>query len=90
MRRRRDIARRTYFFRVTLGEVGVDSGLMEFKDGIALELSDGSGNPIPDAEYILHCADGSQKKGKLDREGKAQENNVPPGPVVVEFVEKKK
>jgi hypothetical protein len=79
-----------YFFKATVGEVGVDSAALEFKDGIALELNDDSGNPISDVEYVLHCADGSQRKGKMDNEGKAFEKDVPPGPVTVEFVDKKK
>ncbi|MBP1647508.1 MAG: hypothetical protein H6Q30_953 [Bacteroidetes bacterium] len=79
-----------YFFRVTVGEVGGESGPLEFKDGVSLELNDDAGKPIPGLEYILHCADGSQRKGKLDKEGKAFEKDVPPGPVTVEFVDQKK
>lgn len=75
-----------FFFRVVVGETGADSGHLEFLDGIQLELTDESGKPIPNAEYVLHCADGSQRKGKVDDEGKKFEKNVPPGPVEIELL----
>ena len=74
-----------YFFRVAVGEVGADSGPLEFKDWIEVVLHDGKGNPIGGAEYVLYLPDGSQKKGKLNQQGSSIERGVPPGVSRVEF-----
>ncbi|MFH1197540.1 MAG: hypothetical protein V1720_17710 [bacterium] len=74
-----------YFFRVDILGVTADSGLLRFKDWLRIELLDYAGNPIPNAEYVLHMPDGSDKEGTLDDEGKAIEENLPPGRIDVEF-----
>lgn len=56
-----------------------ESKLLEFKDWIEFELIDTSGNPIKEEEYELTFADGTKKKGKLDKEGKVRIEDVPPG-----------
>ena len=76
-----------YFFRVIITGVSADSGLLEFKDWIEIELNDDLGNPIPNVEYILNLADGKQRKGNLDDKGFAVEKDVPPGKVSIEFPE---
>jgi hypothetical protein len=76
-----------YFFRVKVGEVQADSGLLEFKDWIELELFEDE-ERVTDREYTLYLADGSERKGKLDKEGEAREEDVPPGPAFVDFAER--
>jgi hypothetical protein len=78
-----------YFFTVKVDaqEFGKkqESGLMEFKDWIEIELRDEDGNLIADEDYILHLPDGQQRSGKLDENGFARETDIPPGTVRVEF-----
>ena len=74
-----------YFFRVRMGEIFVDSGLLEFKDWIEIELRDEDGNPIVEEEYTLILPDGSEKKGNLDKNGCAREIDIPPGKIIIKF-----
>ena len=74
-----------YFFRVTVAGVSADSGLLEFKDWIEIELKNTDGNPVCDEEYILYLANGKEKRGKLNKEGFAKEKDIPPGKTLVEF-----
>ena len=74
-----------YFFRVTIGGICADSGILNFKDWMSVELKNQAGEPIPKEDYILHLPDGSTRKGTLDEDGKAEEKDVPPGKVTVEF-----
>jgi len=74
-----------YFFRVEALGVTADSDLLKFKDWIEIELKDQFGAPIPEENYTLRLPDGSERKGKLDKEGKATEKDVPPGKATFEF-----
>jgi len=78
-----------YFYTVKFDEFELgkeqESGLLNFKDYIEITLKDGGGNPVPDADFTLYLPDGSEKKGKLDSEGYAKVEDVPPGSVRVEF-----
>lgn len=81
-----------YFFTLKIGdeEFGLDqeSGLLEFKDYVDLSCEDDSGAPVANAEYTLLLADGSERTGELDAEGRAREEDVPPGPYSVFYSEK--
>lgn len=68
-----------YFFRVVVGGVTADSGLLEFKDWIEIKLQDDEGNPIADEEYIIYLPDGTTRRGNLDAEGKVKLEDIPPG-----------
>jgi hypothetical protein len=78
-----------YFFTIKFDDLelgrGQESGLLLFKDWINIELIDREGNPIPNEEYILRLPDGHTRRGKLDNNGQAQEEDIPPGSVFVEF-----
>ncbi len=78
-----------YFFTIKVEdtEFGVEqeSGLLEFKDWIEIELLDEDGNPVANEDYILHLPDGRQKQGKLDTNGRAREKDIPPGSIPIEF-----
>ncbi len=74
-----------YFFRITIGGVSADSGLLLFKDWVEIDLKDQAGKPIPDQDYELKLPDGTTRKGKLDANGTAREKDVPPGPYTIEF-----
>ncbi len=62
-----------------------ESKLLLFKDYVDIVLTNQNGTPIPDQDYVLYMPDGSQRKGKLDKTGRAMERNVPPGDCRVEF-----
>ncbi len=68
-----------YFFRVIVAGVSADSGLLEFKDWIEIELNDIYGKEIPDLDYLIKLPDGSEKKGKLNSKGSTKIEDVPPG-----------
>lgn len=56
-----------------------ESGLLAFKDWIDLDLVDSTGRPVPDETYEVEFADGSKKSGRLDKNGQARIEDVPPG-----------
>ncbi|MBN1292352.1 MAG: hypothetical protein JXB48_10980 [Candidatus Latescibacteria bacterium] len=78
-----------YFFVVMVDNIPVgnnqESGLLEFKDWLELEYSDKNGNPVAGLEYTITFADNTKKEGKLDDNGKSRIEDVPPGPVSVEY-----
>lgn len=74
-----------YFFRVKVEEVIADSEFLEFKDWVELELVDSDSRPIGNQQYVVYIADGSERKGQLDSEGHARIEDLPPGPITVEY-----
>jgi hypothetical protein len=78
-----------YFFtvRVDKQEFGrqQESGLLEFKDWTEIELRNESGNTVGNVDYILKLPDGTERRGTLDENGYAREENIPPGQIDVEF-----
>lgn len=78
-----------YFFTVKVEdtEFGVkqESGLLEFKDWIELELKERDGTPIANARYVVRFADGTEREGSLDENARARLEDIPPGPYRVDF-----
>jgi hypothetical protein len=74
-----------YFFRVDVGGVFADSGLLKFKDWIEIKLEDQEGNPLKDVSYKIKFSDGKTKDGKLDSDGYAKVENIPPGKYTIDF-----
>jgi hypothetical protein len=78
-----------YFFVVVIEghAIGTEqqSGLLEFKDWVNLQYTDWSGEPVPDASYTLILPDGSERKGRLDSDGRKREENIPPGKIRVRY-----
>jgi hypothetical protein len=74
-----------YFFRVHINGAFEDSALLKFKDWLEIVLKNNEGKVIADEEYILYLPDGTEKKGKLDSEGYAKVEDVPPGKYKIEF-----
>lgn len=72
-----------YFFTVRFGDAvfgkGQESGLLTFKDFVDVAYADENGLPYADADYKLILADGCERTGKLDSEGRARIEDVPPG-----------
>ncbi len=74
-----------YFFRVVVAGVSADSGLLPFKDWVEIQITDRMGNPLKNENYVLHLPDGSEKKGKLDENGYAKVEGIPPGAFKIEL-----
>jgi hypothetical protein len=76
-----------YFFTLNIGgeEYGrkQESGFLRFIDRLRFRPLGESGEPFPGAEYIIYLADGTEKKGKLDDNGEAVEEDLPPGQVTI-------
>lgn len=62
-----------------------ESGILEFKDYIEIELEDLDGEPLPNERYIVTLPDGAEKEGNLDENGYAKVENVPPGAYKIQF-----
>lgn len=69
-----------YFFRVNIGGVSKDSGLLRFKDWIEIEWTYGGGYPASNKNFKLVSADGNETNGTFDELGKFRIENVSPGP----------
>jgi len=78
-----------YFFTVRVGEKEFgrkqESGLLTFRDWIEISLREETGLPVAEAEYVVHLPDGETRRGRLDENGLAREEGIPPGKVEVEF-----
>ncbi len=78
-----------YFFVVAIDGLRFgqkqESGLLEFKDFIELELLSLNNEPEEEVEYTVILPDGSEKKGKLDNKGRARIEDVSPGNYEVKY-----
>ena len=52
---------------------------------LAIELVDANGKPVANARYRVTATDGTVKEGKLDADGKARVEPIPPGLCRVAF-----
>jgi len=77
-----------YFFRINIAGISADSDLLTFKDWLRIELRDRNNNLVSNEEYILHLPDGSKRRGTLNSNGFALEENLPPGLIFVIFPNK--
>ncbi|MFH2036787.1 MAG: hypothetical protein ABIJ45_10325 [Candidatus Zixiibacteriota bacterium] len=74
-----------YYFIVRIGDIISRSNVLKYQDWIELQLKDEDGKNIGGAEYSLHLANGQIKKGKLDDNGYAKIENLPPGKIKVTY-----
>lgn len=74
-----------YFFVAEAAGCRAVSGPLFLQDWIEIELRDDQDRPVRDEEYTLLLRDGSVRKGKLDAQGRAREDDIPPGRCRVEF-----
>ncbi len=76
-----------YYFEVTVGQSKARSGLLRYKDYIEIELMDEEDDePVADREYFLYLPSGEVRRGRLDANGCAREDNIPPGHCGVRFL----
>ena len=81
-------ARPVWRFRVWLAGLVAESGEMGYQDWVELELVDADGAPVADTPYVVYLADGTTREGALGADGRAREDDVPPGPVRIEYSER--
>lgn len=74
-----------YFFRVSIGGVSADSGLLEFKDWIEFEVLDFVGVRISNVRYTIKFADGTEKSGSATEDGQIIISDAPPGPYHIDL-----
>ena len=74
-----------YFFRVIIGGVSEDSGLLKFKDSIEINVANEYGKTLSGLKYTLTLPNGEKKEGKVSDEGIIAEKDLPPGRCKIEF-----
>ena len=84
-RRRAGYSAPEYYFEVTVGRCRARSGLLRYRDWIGIELVDEEGEPIADEAYVLYFTNGEVRRGQLDGNGQAREENIPPAAHEVRF-----
>ncbi len=74
-----------YFFTIKVYDIEYgreqESGLLAFKDWVEIRVLNYAGSE----SYILHLADGSERKGTFGEDGTAREEDVPPGRCSIEI-----
>ncbi|MEW5993876.1 MAG: hypothetical protein AB1744_05720, partial [Candidatus Zixiibacteriota bacterium] len=75
----------TFYFIASSEGCSGRSGLLRYKDWVELKLKDEEGNPIGNRPFRARLPDGQIREGKLDQNGCAKIENVPPGKVKVTF-----
>ncbi len=76
-----------YFFKAIIGNAEAQSGLLEFRDWIEIELMNDDGETLADVDYMIHLADGQERQGTLDQDGYIKESDVAPGRFRIEFAD---
>jgi len=78
-----------YFFTIKCGgtEFGreQESGLLTFKDWLEITLANEDGSPSAGSDFVVTLADGTQREGSLDSDGRVRLEDVPPGRFSVFF-----
>ncbi len=62
-----------------------ESKLLVFKDWLEIAATEVTGEPMANRDYVIRLPDGSEKKGKLDQDGFARVEGVPPGKCEIEI-----
>ncbi len=72
-----------FFFTVAIAGFEARSPMLRYKDYIEINLKDSDGNALGNRNYRLTLPSGEVRKGTLDANGHAREENIPPGKVKV-------
>ncbi len=81
----KDYSNPSYYFTVSTAGLKQRSGLLKYRDWLELELKDDEGKAIGEAEYKIFLPSGAVIEGKLDKNGYAKVEKIPPGNVRVEY-----
>ena len=74
-----------YYFVAAVEDCSAKSDFVRYHDEIELRLKDDEDKPVKNAGYKIFLPNGDIRKGKLDSDGYAKEENIPPGKVEVVF-----
>ena len=74
-----------FYFTASAAGVTGRSGILAYKDFIELELKDEEGNPAANVKYKVYLRNGAVREGRLDSNGYAKIEQIPPGKVDVAF-----
>jgi uncharacterized Zn-binding protein involved in type VI secretion len=74
-----------YYFTVEIESCFIRSGILSYRDYIELTLKDFNDKPIPTENYKVFLSSGEIRQGKLDGNGYAKIDKVPPGAWRVSF-----
>jgi uncharacterized Zn-binding protein involved in type VI secretion len=74
-----------YYFETIIENCKSRSGLLGLKDWFEIKLKDNDGNAIANKKYTLFLPNGEIREGKLDSNGSAKIEDVPPGEVKVKI-----
>jgi len=74
-----------YYFVASVEDCSAKSDFLRYHDEIELKLKDEEDKPVKNAGYKIFLPNGDIREGKLDSDGYAKEENIPPGKVEVVF-----
>jgi uncharacterized Zn-binding protein involved in type VI secretion len=74
-----------YYFEVILGRSKARSGMLAYKDWIEIELLEEGDKPVANQEYRIVLPNGEIRMGRLDSNGYAKVEKIPPGDCKIDF-----
>jgi hypothetical protein len=74
-----------YYFVASAENCSARSDFLRYEDFIELKLRDEDDKPVKNIGYRIFLPNGDIREGKLDSDGYAKEENIPPGRVEVVF-----
>jgi hypothetical protein len=78
-----------FFFKVKIGDLAEQSGLLFIVDWVEIVLKDADGKPVKNGEYKVTLGTGEIKNGTLDGDGKTKIKDIQPGIARIQFKPKK-
>ena len=79
--KKKKYSRPFFFFKVKIGELAEQSGILFLKDWVEVEVKDDKGHAVGDRKYSANLPTGEIRQGALDSNGKAKLENIPPGKI---------
>ena len=74
-----------YYFEVEVLGQKTRSTILQYQAWIEISIINEYDEPLANERYIVHFPDGHQRTGLLDDNGKAREDNIPPGKFRIEL-----
>jgi uncharacterized Zn-binding protein involved in type VI secretion len=79
--KKKKYSRPFFFFKVKIGELAEQSGILFLKDWLEIEVKDDWGKAVGNRKYSANLPTGEIRQGTLDSNGKAKLENIPPGKI---------
>ena len=77
-----------FFFRASINELSEQSGPICFKDKAEITVKDADGKVLANKPFKATLLTGEIREGKSDAQGKAKIENVPPGRIKIDIINK--